>query len=194
MRIRLEGRKLKTHGTWLAATLLCLWSATAMAQFATVSGNIQTQDAVRVDATVNVIDPMTHDVKKALLAQDNGDYKIERLLPGKYDFAACGGSFVPDLHAGIELRADDTRRLAFILKSPSPTDHKGSIQAPPGFVPKGIVLYLVHRPTQCVIATATVDEKGEYLFAQVDENTLADCDVSNRRPKGVSDRAGIKNK
>lgn len=156
---------------WLFIGALWLPVISAHAQFATIKGTIQTQRKVKVvGATVRVIDSESHMLKhNPLEAQANGEYTMDDLLPGRYDFVACGLPYDPDKqNTKIKVQRDEIKTIRFVLQDrpPLPKIHF-HLEGPQDTNTDGL-MYLRDRATGCVVARAASNANGEYEFTGVE--------------------------
>jgi len=167
---------------WSSSAALCLSVSTAQAQLATIKGTVQTQTGEKAEnLTVRVLRPRSHALVTFKAAEDSGEYKVERLLLGKYDIVACGLAYKPDLHPGINVQADVT--IDFLLGDPtSDNTIQGLLQGPQEAIQE-VVVFLRHSATGCVVAQAITDKEGQYEFKGVEAGEKYDIFTNKVAPK-----------
>jgi hypothetical protein len=161
---------------WLVIAGLWVGVEVAQGQLAAVKGTITTDRGVRVPgATVHVIDHKSHNlVHDPGKAQGNGDYAIDDLRPGKYDFVACGLPYWPDEPKRESVKADKRTPINLLLidapfsSDPEETRPKMEIRFAGDADTDGFV-YLQDDATRCVVAQQLRKPAGIYKFTRIDK-------------------------
>lgn len=155
----------------LLAVMLGSGLKLSQAQFATVHGTVSTRGGEKAENFhVQVLDSKTKQQIIDKRADLNGAYRIERLLPGTYDFLGCdSGKYKPDVKRGISVKENERSSLNFILGLQSSLGGlQGKTQDPQGpIVNASISVYAREKSSGCEERLTATNSNGEYTFSDL---------------------------
>jgi hypothetical protein len=149
-------------GLWLPIVAMLLSEVCAQAQFAQVKGAITDTQNVKVPKSYVRVN--ANGANGRVVDAPIGDYVIENLQAGKYDFIACGFPHRPDRHK-LTIKSNQATTLNFVLTDP-PQIHPPASLTLLGFHEASAdgVAYLKDPKSGCLVAQARPNEKGEVEF------------------------------
>jgi hypothetical protein len=138
-----------------------LSAASTEAQWAKVSGKITTEQEVPVvKSSVRVRLPNAKpDDAIRVAPAPIGNYTIEHLRTGTYDFIGCGISYRPDIHTNVEVRGDPPTLIDFVLNDPI-KENALKLQLDQA----NTILYLKDPNSGCLVAQAISNANGDLEF------------------------------
>ncbi len=151
-------------GLWLAILASLLSASSAQAQFAQVKGAIT--DSQNVKVAKSSVHVNANGANDRVFEAPIGDYVIDNLQAGKYDFVACGFPHRPDRHK-VTIKANQVTTLNFVLTDP-PQNHPPASLSLQGFRESSAdgVAYLKDPKSGCFVAQARPNDKGEVEFSR----------------------------